>query len=269
MKINKLPAAEHYFVVVLLLTATILTSCATGRKINYFSDLPEGTTNLPPTAPEERVIQPGDKLSIKIDARDKEAANFFAKGSFTSIPSTPAAPSLPQASPEAPSYEVDRDGMIEMPVLGKLKVVRMTARALKDTLTARVRTYLKDPMVDVSFTSYKITVLGEVRSPGTFNLDVQRTTLLEGLAAAGDLMHTAKRHNVHLYRDYNGRRSITKLDLRQSSVLYDKNLFQLKPNDVLYVQARPGSIFQEDFGLIASIVSILVSVVTLGIAVSK
>jgi polysaccharide export outer membrane protein len=156
-----------------------------------------------------------------------------------------------------------------MPVLGKLKVAKLTARELKDSLTEKVKTYLKDPIVDVSFTSFKITVLGEVRSPGTFSLDMQRTTLFEGLAAAGDLMHSARRHNVHLYRDYNGKRTITKLDLRQSSLLYDKSLFQLKPNDVLYVQARPGSIFQEDFGLIASIVSIVVSVVTLGVAVSK
>jgi len=269
MKIYKLPAAGQHLAVVLLLTATIFTSCASGKKINYFNDLPGGTTNLPPAAPEERVIQPGDKLSIKIDARDKEAANFFAKGSFTAIPSTPAAPSLPQASSEAPSYEVDRNGMIEMPVLGKLKVAKLTARELKDSLTEKVKTYLKDPIVDVSFTSFRITVLGEVRSPGTFSLDMQRTTLFEGLAAAGDLMHSARRHNVHLYRDYNGKRTITKLDLRQSSLLYDKSLFQLKPNDVLYVQARPGSIFQEDFGLIASIVSIVVSVVTLGVAVSK
>ncbi|WP_315817051.1 hypothetical protein [Paraflavitalea speifideaquila] len=74
---------------------------------------------------------------------------------------------------------------------------------------------------------------------------------------------------MHLYRDYGKYRSVTKIDLTNKSLLYNQQVFQMKPNDVLYVQTRRGSIFKEDFGLVASIVTLVVSIVTLGITLTK
>lgn len=263
LTIQWLPATLFLFL------AISMVSCTPSRKLNYFNDLPDSTiVRLPPVIEEERIIEKGDMLDIVFNAKDQDAVTPFNKQTSTAaVTGTPGTKSMPSASPQA--YTVDPLGVIEMPVIGKMEVKGMTSRQLKNRLTTLVSPYLKDPIVEVKFASFSVTILGEVRAPGTFNLSGQRTTVFEALAAAGDLPHTAKKYNVHLYRDYNGERSITKIDLTNKSLLYNQQVFQMKPNDVLYVQTRKGAIFKEDFGLFASIVTLVVSIVTLGITISK
>jgi polysaccharide export outer membrane protein len=246
----------------------LLASCSGSRQLSYFRNLPDSTTvHLPATAPEDRIIERGDPLDIYFSARDQEAAGFFnshggaGAGTGGSVPAATAGGAVP-------GYVVDSAGAIELPILGRLRVIGLTASSLKDTLTHQAAVYVKAPLVDVKFTSFKVTVLGEVRSPGTFNLSMQRTTLFEALAAAGDLPHTAKRYNIRLYRDYNGTRTITRFDLRDQAVLYDKHIFQIRPNDVLYVEPRPSSMFKDDFGFFTSVFTLLVGIVTLWITVA-
>jgi polysaccharide biosynthesis/export protein len=249
-----------------LLPAVLLigASCNTARKMNYFNDLPEvGTVSLPPTAQPERVIEKGDRLQVTVEARDFDAASFFNRHTVMAANASTNAPATD------PGYLVDPAGMIDMPVLGKMTVTGITLQQLKEILLLKMSPYVKDPLVDVSFTSFRVTVLGEVRGPGTYNLPMQKTTLLEGLAAAGDLLHSAKRYNISLLRDYNGRRAITKFDLRNSDILNNPDVFHLKPNDVIYVQVRPGRIFGEEFSIVATVVTLIVSLVTLGIAVTN
>lgn len=248
------------------------TSCTSSRKLNYFNDLPDSTVvKLPPLVKEERVIVPGDVLDIVFNAREQDAVAPFNKQASGngSVSSASSGGRSSSQSNSLQGYTVDADGAIELPVLGKMTVVGITSPELKKRLTGLVAPYLKEPIVDIRFTTFNITVLGEVRAPGTFNLGGPKTTVFEALAAAGDLPHTAKKYNARLYRDYNGERSVSKIDLTNKSLLYNQQVFQMKPNDVLYVQTRKGSIFKEDFGIFASIVSLVVSVVTLGFTIRK
>lgn len=269
MKKKYAPAIQPGLVIGCFLLALGMVSCTSSRKLNYFNNLPDSTTvSLPLVIEEPRFIQKGDNLDIVFNAKDQDAVTPFNKQTSTAV--LTGTPGSQPAGIPSQAYTVDSSGTIEMPVLGKIEVKGMTSRQLKNRLTTLVSPYLKDPIVEVKITSFNITVLGEVRSPGTFNLSgAQRTTVLEALAAAGDLPHTAKKYNVHLYRDYNGQRSVTRIDLTNKSLLYNQQTFQMKPNDVLYVQTRRGSIFREDFSLVASIVTLVVSVVTLGFAISK
>jgi polysaccharide export outer membrane protein len=249
------------------------TACTSSRKLNYFNNLPDSTVvKLPPLVKEERVIVAGDVLDIVFSAREQDAAAPFNKqgsGNGSASSASSGGRSSSSQSTSLQGYTVDADGFIELPVLGKMTVVGITSPELKKRLTGLVGPYLKEPIVDIRFNTFNITVLGEVRAPGTFNLGGPRTTVFEALAAAGDLPHTAKKYNARLYRDYNGERSVTKIDLTNKSLLYNQQVFQMKPNDVLYVQTRKGSIFKEDFGIFASIVSLVVSVVTLGFTLRK
>ncbi|MDF2189647.1 polysaccharide biosynthesis/export family protein [Paraflavitalea sp. CAU 1676] len=258
----------HLQMIVFVCLATSVISCTSSKKLNYFNDLPDSTyVKLPPVVEEERVIGKGDVLDISFSAKDQDAVTPFNKQ--TSAAMTPA-PGAKGATPiPAQGYTVDPLGAIEMPVIGKMEVKGMTSRQLKNRLTTMVSPYLKDPIVEVKFSSFNVTVLGEVRAPGTFSLPSNRTTIFEALAAAGDLPHSAKKYNVKLYRDYNGERAVIKIDLNDKSLLYNHQVFQMRPNDVLYVQTRKGSIFKEDFGLFASIVTLVVSIVTLGLTISN
>jgi polysaccharide export outer membrane protein len=246
------------------------TSCTNTKNLVYFKNLPDSTVvNLTPTVPDERIIENGDQLDISFISKDPELSGIFNKTTAVPVAVTGAgAPAPVVSTPQTGStYIVDIDGTLEFPVLGKIKASGLTARKLKDTLLLLSSRYIKDPLVDVKHSAFRITILGEVRAPGSYSLPMQRTTILEALAMAGDMPNTAKRYDIHLYRDYNGKRTITKIDMRDQAVLSNKNVFQLRPNDVIYIQPRKGAIFREDFSFMASIVTLVLSITTIGLTI--
>lgn len=252
----------------LVLPLMYLVSCTPARKLNYFNNIPDSAiVHLPPAIPEERIVVSGDVLNISFSAKAPEAASAFNKPvSNISMNGASSRSSMPAPMP---GYTVDNMGFIELPVLGKIKVMGNTIRQLKATFTGLAEPYLKDPFVEISFGSFPITVIGEVRSPGIYNLNMQKNTIFDALASAGDLPYSAKKFKVQLYRDYNGERTITNIDLTDKSFLVNQRIFQVRPYDVLVVQTRKGSVFREDFSTIASVVTLVLSVVTLGITVTK
>ena len=163
---------------------------------------------------------------------------------------------------------VDLDGMLEFPIIGRVKTEGLTSKQLKDTLTNLLTPYLKQPLVIVRFMTFKFTVLGEVRAPGVFNLPMQRTNLLDALGIAGDLPHSAKR-TVAIYRDYNGQRIITKIDLRNKDFLYNPDAFLVKHNDVIYVQPRESRVLSEETKVYSSFLAVIIGVVALIITLKK
>jgi polysaccharide export outer membrane protein len=164
-------------------------------------------------------------------------------------------------------YVVNEEGEIEIPVVGRIKLSGLTISQAKQKIFGAVSPYLKEPLIEISFTTFKVTVLGEVKAPGSYVIPSQQATLFTALAAAGDLPHSAKRYDVHLYRDYNGKRTVKKFDLRKASVLEDPDIFMMRPNDVIYVQARTATIFKEESGLVASMFTVVISIVTLGFTI--
>ena len=247
------------------------TSCSTSKKLNYFNDLPDSEAyELKAMPVPERIIERGDRLDITFIVKDQESAAFFNNHSMAGVASAVgAATGAGGAVSGSPDYLVNLDGEIEIPVVGRVQIVGLTLSQARQKITGVVSPYLKDPLVEIAFQTFKVTVLGEVKNPGTFVISTQHATLLEALAAAGDLPHTAKRYDVRLLRDYNGKRVVRKFDLRKSSFLEDPDIFQMRPNDVIYVQARSGSLFKEDFGLAASIVTVLISAITLGFSINN
>ena len=121
-------------------------------------------------------------------------------------------------------------------------------------------------MVDVSFTTFRISVIGV--GAGIKELPIQRNTILEGLAMAGQIEQTGKLYDVRLFRDYKGQRSIYNIDLRKKAVLTNPEIFQLRHNDVIYVKVRPSTIYREDVRFFTSIFSFAVGIITLGFTIA-
>jgi polysaccharide export outer membrane protein len=264
------PATLTLFFVAFVLVLT--TSCSTGKKLNYFNDLPDAETyELKEMPVPERLIERGDRLDINFIVKDPESAAFFNKHSMSGAASAAAAAvgvgGGATAGGTGADYVVDQEGEVEIPVVGKIKLAGLTASQAKQKLYSVVSPFLKEPLIEVSFTTFKITVLGEVKAPGSYVISSQNANLFTALAAAGDMPHSAKRYDIRLYRDYNGKRTIRKFDIRKSSVLEDPDVFLMRPNDVLYVQARSNSIFKEESGLIAAMFTVVISVVTLGFTI--
>lgn len=115
------------------------------------------------------------------------------------------------------------------------KAAGKTCSRLGDEIAAtlRNRDYISDASVNVQITNFKFSVLGEVASPGTYNVDGQRLTILEALSRAGDLNIDGNR-DITLIRETNGRRQIATVDLR-SKDLFQSPYYYIQQNDTIYV----------------------------------
>ncbi len=265
---NRIPGNLRYYALIAI-AGILFVSCGSPKKLQYFSDLPdEGVVNLPPIKMEERIIQPNDEILIEFGARDPQAAAPFNSISGTSpvvagaidITATPTTGG--GAAPNR-GYKVNSLGQIQLPILGYIRVQGMTMEKLKDSLLNMVAPYLKDPMVVTNFANYNFTVLGEVLRPGGYNLPLERTTIFDALGAAGDLTPNGKRLNVSIYRDYNGKRTIQRLDMTKKDFLNNPSVFQIRHNDVVYVQMNRSRQATEDARLLTMFTSFAVSIVSL------
>lgn len=134
-------------------------------------------------------------------------------------------------------YLVEIDGTINYPLLGKIKVSGLTRREVIDLIEGRLKKegYIADPIVTVRFLNFRISVLGEVSRPGTYNISSERITLLEALSIAGDLTIHGRRDRVAVIREIDGERIILYHDLRSMDVFQSPNYY-LKQNDMIYVE---------------------------------
>ncbi len=91
-------------------------------------------------------------------------------------------------------YTVEQDGTFTFPQLGRVKAGGLTLRALEQELKTKLADgYLKNPQVAVAVETYRsqrIIVMGEVRTPGEYQLNGEMT-LLAALARAGSTTPTA------------------------------------------------------------------------------
>jgi polysaccharide biosynthesis/export protein len=213
------------------LSLLIFSSCA---KVNltYFSNLDDQsvyTEEIAMTATEP-IIQPGDLLNITVSSPNPEANFLFNRGEIRTVGSSVAASVITNEG-----YLVDLDGNIDFPVLGSIKIAGMTKSELRSNLRIILTEYLKDPVVNIRYLNYKITVIGEVKSPSTFVVPSEKINIIEALGLAGDMTVFGKRENVLIIRESEGIRSMVRLNLNDKEVL-NSPYFYLHPNDVVYVE---------------------------------
>ena len=209
-----------------------VTSCGSSKDITYLQDK---VLNNPVELEKNAgiVIEPKDMLSIVVNSRTPELAPMFN----LPLVNINAGSDTASGSQRISCYAVDEEGCINFPVLGKLKVAGMTrwecAEFIKKELIKNK--YLDDPIITIEFTNFKISVLGEVKNPGTFSINGDRVTILQAISLAGDLTLFGQRKNVSVIRENSGERTIFQLDLTSTS-LFQSPAYYLKQNDIVYVE---------------------------------
>lgn len=254
--------------IAILFIAAMAAGCTTSKQILYFQDIDTAEIDRIVTD-YEPVIKRDDILKIVVSGPDKLVVQPYnlTLGEMTSYSGS----SSPQNA--TLEYHVDKDGYIDFPVIGRIKVLDMTRQDLVEFLTKELKKEVKDPVVYVSFSNFKVTVLGEVKNPGTYNVTSERITILQALGMAGDLNLTARRDGIILIRDENGLNTHIKIDLKKSDIL-SSPYFYLQQNDVIYVPASPTRVTTANtsqlWGTILSgvttfmsVVSVILSVITL------
>lgn len=244
------------------------SSCYSSKNTTYFQDLTDTTKIYSQVIKEnyEAHIQPDDVIEIIVSSINPQATAIFNLGNNTPVitgvnSNTNALTMANSRTPTSSGYLVNKDGIIDFPVLGKLQVKGFTMSQLKDSLAFKLDVYLKDPIVNVRLLNYKITVLGEVTRPASYNLQSERVSVVDAIGMAGDLTIFGKRDNVLLVREVNGQRIFVRLNLL-SSTIFTSPYYYLKQNDVVYVEPNKSKIAATDVQTIRNI-SILTSIITL------
>lgn len=250
----------------LFLLATCICSCGSTRQLQYmqgtFDTSKLSKYNLPVP-----VIQKGDLLSIIVYSNNPMATAIYNQSMLGGASASGSNAGGATISSSSPGYLVDEEGNIQFQGIGKLHVEGLNKTQLTDLLNSKLTPFLQDPYYNIRFINYKITLIGDVAKPGVYSIPSERVNLLEALGLAGDLNVTARRDNVRVIREQNGKRSFGVIDLREPD-LFNNPYYQLQQNDVIYVDLGKSKAVANDavvvrnIGLATSIISTIAIIVT-------
>ena len=268
-------------IVFLFFVAALIFSCqSVPKNITYFQDLnkdSQKTGGKFDYVEYEARIKNSDVLMITVSSptlNQEEVAQFNLPTTSYLAPGENVA----MQSTTLQTYIVDKNGEVNYPVIGKVKVGGHTLSEAVDVVTARVAEYLEDPIININILSFKVSVLGEVRNPGPVVVTNSRISILDAIGAAGDLTVFGNRKNVKLMRDNNGL-EYAYIDLT-SKDLFSSPYFYLQQNDVIYVEPndtrkRDSQYGQSNnyklslFGSVVGAISVVASTVIAIISISK
>ncbi len=186
----------------------------------------------------EPIIQKNDLMSIQIFSASLDPKVDLAYN----IPfQTSSGPDISQQS----GFLVDVSGNIEYPRLGTLHVEGLTKSEMATLIKTKLAGQLTDPLVLIRFINFRITIMGEVGSPGTKNIPTEKLTILEALGMSGDITEFGKKKSVRVLRENNGIREIGTIDLT-SKEIFKSPYYQLQQNDVVLVEQTRYKMRQRD-----------------------
>lgn len=217
------------FIPILLLIGG-LSSCVSQKSVRLLQQKsvktqPEVYTQPPSQAYE---LQTGDLLYIKVFSVDPKTSRLFQ----TDLPSV-----YTNTAKYLDSYQIDNDGYINFSFIDKIKVKGLTLEGANDVVQSAINEYFKEATVVVKLVNFRISVLGEVASPGTFVIENRQINILQALAKAGGISTFGNRKSVILVRKVDDGSTMHYLDLTDNALLTSE-YYYLMPNDVIYVEPR-------------------------------
>ncbi len=233
------------------------TSCISPKKVIYFGDVPDTITASSPittATPKfvDPVIIPNDVLSITVQTIAQGEGN------------TPISSNTVAIFNPLNGFLVDKDGFIELSLIGFVKVGGLTTREARELIKEKAKEFFKDPVVNCRIANFEVNLLGDVTAPGTYSFPSEKVSILEALAAAKDMAITGRRDNVLLVRTEGDVRKFVRFNMT-SSEIFKSPYFYMRQRDVIYVEPSKFKIQSSDQRLTRniSIFSSLIGLLTL------
>ena len=220
-------------IIILTILAIAAAACNSSEKVLYLQDVKTETPEA--ISPDQTItIQPKDMMSIVVSSKDPELSAMF---NLPNVSHVAGSPLKTGGYNNLVGYVVDDQGDINFPIVGKVHAAGLNRWQLQEKLKQEMksRNLLKDRIVTVEFMNFKVSVLGEVNAPGTYQIDGDKVTILEALAMAKDLTIHGVRSEVFVIREVEGKRFTYQLDLR-SAEMFNSPAYYLKQNDIVYVR---------------------------------
>ena len=216
-----------------LLLLLIISSCASRKDVVYLQDVGNFET----------IVDRNENLTkFKID----DVVNIF-------VSTLDAEASIPF---------IDKEGEIDFPVIGTLKIVGLSPNDLRAVLREKLSPYLKDPIINIRLRNFTVTLLGAVNRPGTYLVNGEQVTILEALGLAGDLSIKGLRNNILVIRDFNGTKVYNRIDLTDKDFMKSSGYY-LTQNDVVYVEPNRSGVYESSqdnrLGITISVISLLIT----------
>ena len=229
---------KNYSVLIVSTFLIALTSCRSSKDFIFLKDAANGEViKSIPIQTFDHNLKNGDILYVSIKSMNPEVnmlfnpeANMQANGGGTDFQkyTTPSGAYLY-------GFEIDELGNIKLPMLGKIKVSGIPVSQVESVVQKKADEFLKDAIVKVKLLNYKVTVLGEVRSPGDYYNYNNSITVLQALALANGNTDFATIKKVMVVRQLpEGNKSFL-LDLTSKDI-YLSDGYYLQPNDYVIVQ---------------------------------
>lgn len=241
------------FIFYLVLTICF-TSCLTQKRAvyNYLEDIKDSASKRSVFIAEP-IIQKNDLLSIQISSVSTDPT----VDPMYNVAVAPGA----QQNTQLMGYLVNVRGDVDMPRLGTLHVEGLTKGELEQLIRTKLKNELKDPTIMIRFLNFRITVLGEVGTPGVLTIPTERLTILEAVGMAGGITEFGTIKNVRVLRENNGVRETGLLDLTSQSI-FGSRYYQLQQNDVVLVDQNSYRLRQAEQQRITQQVGFALSIIT-------
>lgn len=246
----------------------LLFSCKPTKELVYYQ-------NIDSLAASDKIntyeikIQPDDLLMIIVSAEDPESAIPF---NLTTVSVPMAGMNAIGGQQSLQTYLVDTNGFIDFPVLGKLKVGGLLRSELMKLMETAIGPYIKNPIINIRRMNFKISIQGEVNAPDIYTFNSDRVTLIEAISTARDLTIYGKRNNILIIREVNGKKTYNRVDITKADFI-NSPFYYLSQNDVIYVEPNKtrinGAAIGSNTGVIISITSLLITIITLIVSTSK
>ena len=230
----------------------LVISCSSNKIL--FKDIPENISIKVP----EAVITYGDLIDVKISSLTNQSTSIFSPIAMDKIGTIRDAEAR-----KLDAYLVESSGNIDIAYIGKIKAYGLTCSTLSDSIKNKLLEYVKTPSVSTKILNFRVSILGQVGSPGTFDVIDQNMSFTELISRAGGFSKNADPTNVMIIRNVNNKITTAYIDLTSFEFINSEYYF-LKQNDKVYVRPDNASL-AFDFGILrnTAMYSLLTTIVIL------
>ena len=250
---------KNLFKAIILLIAIILTSCVTNKDLTYLQY--EGTPpdTVVSVTPATYKVLPYDNLFIRVVTPDPRWSEMF-----NTLPVMSGGVSVTEQSADLISYPVDSSGAIIIPYAGRIQVAGKTLQNITVDVEAALQEYISDAAVSVKLINNYVSLIGEVKNPGKYQLYKDRLNIFQALAMGSDLDDYSNRQQIQIIRQTAEGTLVKEFSLTDRSIL-SSEFFYVMPNDVIYAKPIKGRFFQMNafpYAVIISTISLFILMYT-------
>jgi polysaccharide biosynthesis/export protein len=251
---------KYIFLFLFAVLILMVSSCTSQKKLAYLNNLPEpdGEETFIMNIPDYK-IQPRDILYITIKALtpDGSIKDFLTAGATSGI-------NISQGESGGAffGYTVNSEGKIIIAAVGEIKVSGLTLEETREVIQKLADKVYKNTTVECKLLSFKFTVIGEVRSPGSYLNYNNYLTVLEAIGRAGGVDDYGNRTRVLVVRPLDKGTKTFRINLQDKKLITSEAYFLL-PNDVVIVEPLKQRIFNLNLPTISFVISTFTATVSM------